>query len=224
VNSDGKLTLTSVCTRHTLITMIVNLIIAPDLPGHGQSSWRSEHSSYHFVDWLKDLHDLLQALEWKECSVVAHSMGAAIASLWAGLFPEKCTSLILIEGLGPLTTPAEQTPTQLAKALQVPVYPFKTRSSLDELVTQRVKVTPMKMESAMYLMKRSTRITHKNQVQLCQDPKLRIPSLLRFTEEQVHAFLKRIQCKVLLIRADNGWPFDPQLIKERISCLSLQSH
>jgi pimeloyl-ACP methyl ester carboxylesterase len=49
---------------------------------------------------------------------------------------------------------------------------------------------------------------------------LRMPSMLRFTEEQVHAFLKRITCDVLLIVAQNGWPFDPQLMKERVACVS----
>ena len=195
-------------------------VLAPDLPGHGQSSWRPPHSAYHFVDWLRDIHDLLEALQWSTCSLIAHSMGAGIASLWAGLFPHRCTSLILIEGLGPLSTSAEHSPDQLAKALQTPIYPFKERSSFDQLVEQRSTLTPMKLESARWLMNRSTRRTEDHHIQLCQDPMLRMPSLLRFTEEQVQAFLRRIQCKVLLIKAKNGWPFDPEMIEERIGCLS----
>ena len=195
-------------------------VIAPDLVGHGQSSWRPQRSAYHFVDWLRDVHDLLEALEWSTCTIIGHSMGGAIASLWAGLYPERCTDLILIEGLGPLTTSATETPDQLAKALQTPVYPFKKRSSIEQLVKQRSILTPMRSESARLLMERSTRKLSDNQIQLCQDPMLRMPSMLRFTEEQVHAFLKRITCDVLLIVAQNGWPFDPQLMRERVTCIS----
>ena len=78
----------------------------------------------------------------------------------------------------------------------------------------------MKAESVRWIMSRSTRRTEDDGIQLCQDPMLRMPSLLRFTEEQVLCFLKRIQCKVLLIRAQSGWPFDPQMMKERIGSLS----
>ena len=195
-------------------------IIAPDLAGHGRSSWRAQQTAYHFVDWLRDVHDLLETLEWSTCSVIGHSMGAAIASLWAGLYPERCTSLVLIEGLGPLATSAEETPEQLAKALRSPVYPFKERSSLDQLVKHRRALTPMNLESARLLMDRSTRRLDEHRVQLRLDPKLRAPSLLRFTEEQVQSFLKRVQCKVLLIKANDGWDFDPQLIKERVACVS----
>ena len=195
-------------------------VVAPDLPGHGQSSWRPQQSAYHFVDWLRDIYDLLDALEWTTCSIIGHSMGAGIASLWAGVFPHRCSSLVLIEGLGPLTTPAEHTPDQLAKALQTHVYPFKERASLDQLVKQRIKLTPMKPDNARLLMQRSTQVTQQHNIKLCQDPMLRMPSLLRFTEEQVHVFLKRIECEVLLIIARNGWPFDRQMIKGRVQCLS----
>ena len=194
-------------------------VLAPDLPGHGRSGWRTQQSAYHFVDWLRDLYDLLQALEWTSCSLIGHSMGAAIASLWAGVFPDRCQSLILIEGLGPLTTPAEECPDQLARALQAQSSPFKERASLDQLIEQRCRLTPMKFESARHLMERSTRTLENRQIQLRQDPMLRMPSLLRLTEPQVRAFLRRVRCEVLLIKAKNGWPFDPHLLQERVACL-----
>ena len=196
-------------------------VVAPDLLGHGRSAWRPHQSAYHFVDWLRDIHDLLQKLSWPQYSMIGHSMGAGIASLWAGLYPKRCVDLVLIEGLGPLSTPAHEVPEQLAKALQTSILPFRERSSLDELVRQRCKLTPMKPENAHCLMTRSTQVSKEGKVQLLQDPMLRMPSLLRFTEDQVQSFMGRITCRTLLIKASDGWPFDPSLMQQRLECLAL---
>ena len=195
-------------------------VIAPDLLGHGHSAWRPHQSTYHFVDWLRDIHDLLDALAWPQCSLIGHSMGAGITSIYAGLVPERCVDLILIEGLGPLSTPAQETPAQLARALRASVHPFRERASLDELIAQRCKLTPMSPESARCLMSRGTEVTTQGMVRLLQDPALRLPSLLRLTEEQVLALLKGVQCRTRLIRARDGWPFDPSVMQQRLACLS----
>ena len=52
------------------------------------------------------------------------------------------------------------------------------------------------------------------------DPRLKTPSTVRFTEEQVLAFLERISAPTLLLKADRGWPFDVDVFTRRVNAVS----
>ncbi len=74
-------------------------VIAADWRGFGDSGHNS--SAYWFPDYLADLDALLLALDIDEpVSIVGHSMGANVAALYAGIFPEKVAAFINIEGFG----------------------------------------------------------------------------------------------------------------------------
>lgn len=74
-------------------------IIAPDWRGFGDSAHNP--GSYWFPDYLADVDALLSALELPpSLPIVGHSMGANVASLFAGVFPERVSALINIEGFG----------------------------------------------------------------------------------------------------------------------------
>jgi len=74
-------------------------VIAPDLRGHGDSQWVLG-SSYHYLDYVYDLHQLITQADVGPVVLIGHSMGGAIASIFAGVFPELVTKLVLIEGIG----------------------------------------------------------------------------------------------------------------------------
>jgi pimeloyl-ACP methyl ester carboxylesterase len=75
-------------------------IIAPDLRGHGDSQWMVG-GSYNQVDYVYDIAQLLRQTEMNPVTIVAHSLGGAIALLYTGLFPDTVRKLVVIEGLGP---------------------------------------------------------------------------------------------------------------------------
>jgi len=75
-------------------------IIALDWPGHGHSDHRSIGANYHFFDYVSDLLALFSHNNWQSIDIVAHSMGAMIASAFAAAFPEKVKSLTLIDSFG----------------------------------------------------------------------------------------------------------------------------
>ncbi len=75
-------------------------IVAPDHRGHGLSEHAPSHSHYHFPDYIADLDRLITALKISSFSLLGHSMGGTIASIYASLFPEKIRKLVLVEGLG----------------------------------------------------------------------------------------------------------------------------
>lgn len=74
-------------------------IIAPDLRGHGDSSW-SPDGNYEMSAFVYDLAQLIHQLGLAPVSIIAHSMGGNIATRYAGIFPENVRKLVNIEGLG----------------------------------------------------------------------------------------------------------------------------
>jgi len=74
-------------------------VVAPDLRGHGDSEW-VRGSSYHVIDYVYDLAQLVRQARLEPLLVVGHSMGGTLASLFAGLHPDLVSKLVLIEGVG----------------------------------------------------------------------------------------------------------------------------
>ncbi|MVZ96391.1 alpha/beta hydrolase [Sphingorhabdus sp. IMCC26285] len=74
-------------------------IIAPDLRGHGDSSW-SLDGNYEMSAFVYDLAQLIHQLGLAPVTIIAHSMGGNIATRYAGIFPENVRKLVNIEGLG----------------------------------------------------------------------------------------------------------------------------
>ena len=103
-------------------------LVCVDLPGHGHSDHKN--TPYVFVDWLDDLYQITQAAGWSRFVLLGHSLGALIASAYAGVFPEQVERLILLEGLGPLSQPDDAVPEQLRRAIL-------NRSSLPGLCLHR---------------------------------------------------------------------------------------
>ena len=83
-------------------------VISYDQRGHGRSSHVASSSQYHFPDYISDLHRLLEVLNIPKCTLVGHSMGGTIASIFSSVFPNLVQKLFLIEGLGPSHENEEQ--------------------------------------------------------------------------------------------------------------------
>jgi pimeloyl-ACP methyl ester carboxylesterase len=80
-------------------------VIAPDLPGHGESD--APAGDYSLGAHAAALRDLLVALGLSAATVVGHSLGGGIGMQFAYQFPERTSRLALISsgGLGPGLTP-----------------------------------------------------------------------------------------------------------------------
>ncbi|RAU93642.1 hypothetical protein DQP58_15950 [Mycobacterium colombiense] len=92
--------------RHTRQHLLPGLarnhtVIAPDLPGHGDSD--APPGDYSLGAHATALRDLLLALEVCRVSIAGHSLGGGVALQTAYQFPERVDRLILIStgGLGP---------------------------------------------------------------------------------------------------------------------------
>ncbi|WP_417864199.1 alpha/beta fold hydrolase [Vreelandella venusta] len=184
-------------------------IVAIDFRGHGHSAHAPAGSDYALWDYTHDVLDTMESLEIEKATLLAHSMGAAVACLVSAALPEKVDKLILLDGLGALNTPAEDTASQLRKGLvayrrplsRPPRYP-----DVESAVAARVAggVTPLDSITATPLVERNTQATADGHVQMRTDSRLLKPSLVRFTPQQVLALLAEIQAPVLLIEGERG--------------------
>jgi pimeloyl-ACP methyl ester carboxylesterase len=84
-------------------------VAAPDMRGFGGSEHLDTDSQYYFPDHIPDLDALLGQLSPQApVALVGHSMGAQIASLYAGIRPGRVAQLVILDGLHlPNSDPAE---------------------------------------------------------------------------------------------------------------------
>jgi pimeloyl-ACP methyl ester carboxylesterase len=94
-------------------------VIAPDLPGHGESD--APAGDYSLGAHASALRDLLVALGLRTVTMVGHSLGGGIAMQFAYQFPDRVERLVLIStgGLGPQVTPILRAATLPGAALIV---------------------------------------------------------------------------------------------------------
>jgi pimeloyl-ACP methyl ester carboxylesterase len=80
-------------------------VIAPDLPGHGDSD--PPAGDFSLGAFAVALRDLLISLDLRSATIIGHSLGGGIAMQFAYQFPERTDRLVLISsgGLGPQVSP-----------------------------------------------------------------------------------------------------------------------
>jgi len=188
-----------------------------DQAGHGQSDHRG--SAYHYIDYVADAVALLDVLEWDSCHVLGHSMGAGVALMAAATTPERVQSVVLIEGLGPLTTePLDAVSTLRTAALEkTPSLPNRVYSSVEEAVERRSKLVPeIPTDATRELVLRGLSEVDGGWV-FSHDARLRMTSTLRLTEAHVSAFLANVDVPVCLVVAADGLRYDATIAERRMS-------
>lgn len=157
-------------------------LLALDFAGHGFSSHRSDTSRYYFSDNIFDVDAVLDVLEWDQCHIIGHSMGAGVASSFAAAMPERVSRLVLLDAVGIYTIPADQTARQLRSSM---LSVRKSRSflrpyeSIEEAMLARQKNASLSDEAARLLCQRALEHTG-DYYQWRTDPRLnwRSPHLL----------------------------------------------
>lgn len=182
-------------------------IIAIDSPGHGHSAHIKEGNAYHFIDTIFIIDDLIEHFQLEKVNLMGHSMGGAIATIYAAIQPTRVNKLVLIEALGPLTSKVTETTGALSKAIsqrrmlknkRKPVY-----NTFEEALTTRASVSEIEPMFIKPLVERAlTKI--EGGYTWRADSRLRIPSTIRMSEEQLRSVIPNISAPTLLIEAKSG--------------------
>jgi pimeloyl-ACP methyl ester carboxylesterase len=167
-------------------------LVALDLPGHGRSDGLPAVCSRHFVDWVPVVLEAADAIGWQRFSLLGHSMGAGISTLVPAVARERIERLVLVEGMGPLSSPAEGAPEQLAKALRsevvIALKEPSVHQDLEAAIAARMKNSDLDHASARLMVERGVEQIARG-VRFTFDPRLKTSSRMRLTEEQVLALL-----------------------------------
>jgi pimeloyl-ACP methyl ester carboxylesterase len=194
-----------------------------DLPGHGLSEHLPPGGSYAFIDMVAHVHGAVAALGWERFCLLGHSLGAAIASILAGAMPGRIQRMVLIDGLGPLTEDPKHAAERLTKALRDEVHKQGRTATIhrtreDAVKRLRTAMARIGREGAETLVARGLREVDGG-FMWRSDPRLRLASRVRLTEEQVLVILRAVECPTLLVRCGDGYPFAPTAHSARVAAL-----
>jgi pimeloyl-ACP methyl ester carboxylesterase len=193
-------------------------VIAPDLRGHGDSDWTPD-GNYTQFSFVYDIAQLVHQLQLDTLTIVAHSMGGMICSRYAGLYPQKVKSLVLIEGLG-------YSPKMLAEQNAKPRHErlvnwieqkrdasgrhIKRYQTLDEAY-QRMKTANsfLTEEQARHLTIHGSSQNEDGSYSWKFDNYLNISTGIDIPDAELRALWERITCPTLLLYGKDSWASSP---------------
>ncbi|WP_050469591.1 alpha/beta fold hydrolase [Herbaspirillum chlorophenolicum] len=187
-------------------------VIAPDWRGFGLSE-RTHADSYWFPDYLADLDAILAHYAGEEAiDLLGHSMGGNVASLYAGVRPQRIRRLINLEGLGLPSAKAEQAPGRFAQWMdEVRNRPLmRGYDSLQEVAARLQKNNArLSDERAAFLAPHWAAQDAAGLWQILGDPAHKQVSPILYRVDEMTACWSRIAAPVLWIEAKESdiWRF-----------------
>jgi pimeloyl-ACP methyl ester carboxylesterase len=202
-------------------------LIAPDWRGYGQSTWLNR--PYWFPDYYADLDALLaHYAPDTPVRLVGHSMGANIASIYAGLRPQRVAQLAMLDFLG-LKPPADaDAPTVLGRWLDAQAAPPPVRAYADAAALARrlcdinPRLTPAR---AAFLAQHLARARSDGEVEIAGDPWHKIPAPAVYRIEDAMACWRRVRASALMLISGQGYVLDrfgdePDELQRRLDCFA----
>lgn len=210
-------------------------VVAMDFAGHGLSGHTCKDNWYSLLDYPEWVIGVERMLGWDKCVLLGHSLGAGVASLVAGSFPERTQSCVFIDGLGPFTLSTKGAHAHLRRAVesratlhnkQQKIWPSRELAVEARMLaaTQYPGNQTLSQEAAERLIARSTEPVNGDssssdgKVKFRYDLRLRAYSSAYLDEEGVRAFLSNIQCQCLLLTGETGMPLTGAF-EERKACM-----
>jgi pimeloyl-ACP methyl ester carboxylesterase len=199
-------------------------VIAPDWRGYGQSEWLSR--PYWFPDYYADLHCILAHYCPGPVRLVGHSMGANIASTYAGLRPERVSQLVMLDFLGLAVSIDTDASRQLNQWLTAVETEPEMRGYKNHVALARRLMSVnhrLSQERADFLSRSVSHVRLDGLVAMACDPWHKIPSPALYRLEDAMASWRRITAQVLMLVADQGFVHQrfadsPEQLQQRLDC------
>lgn len=175
--------------------------VAPDWRGFGDSSWNA--SGYWFPDYLADLEALVAQFDSPErpAILIGHSMGGNIASMYAGIRPDRVALLVNMEGYGLADQAPAAAPSRYASWLERASAPepprlFSSRNRLAERIKKR---NPWLSAPMVAFVAECWSKPVGDGFQLKADPAHRWPNPVLYRREEALACWSKIEAPVLFV-------------------------
>jgi pimeloyl-ACP methyl ester carboxylesterase len=194
---------------------------ALDLRGHGQSDWVGAGGFYHVVEHVADLEGVLDSLRIEgPARLVGHSLGGAVALLYAAARPQRVQHATVIDAL-PITVAPDEVPGRLQSFLHDFKAPRARRlvASVEDAERRLLRFNPTLAPRAARILAQggvSPDPAQGGALAFRWDPLLRGHSPLPLTEPVLQALLPHVQAPVLLLRAEGGYVADEELARARL--------
>ena len=213
-------------------------VIAPDWCGFGLTDTPNT-DNYWFPDYLADLDFLLDHYVGdRPVNLVGHSMGGHIATLYAGVRPERIHRLINLEGFGMPTSRPAQAPGRYAKwmdelkTLHKGEQDLKPYPNLEAVAQRLMKTNPrLGQDKADWLAQHWARPNAQGEWRILGHAAHKVINAQLFRVEEILAIYERISAPTLCVVAQEDslsqwWKEKYTLteFKQRISVISNLEH
>jgi len=199
-------------------------ITAIDFPGHGHSDHRAPGHNYGFIDYVIDIQAVVKQMD-QPLTLLCHSMGAAIAVMYAAAFPKQVKKMVLIENLGPIPPyqPGKAV-ANLREALKLwdkhSLVHKRFYEDVELAIKVRQEATPMVSEIIRPMVERGLCKTPQGH-HWRTDKRLKLRSFFSISEANIQEFLAATQVPTQLIIAEpRTYALDYPMFEERLKALN----
>ena len=181
-------------------------LFAMDFAGHGYSDPRQPDVGYW--GWL-DVQDVIAVadrLGWQRFIIVAHSMGAEYSTQLVGLYPERVSAQICIDGYveaASIDTVLDGIRENLDTCLTSSDGTLRGYESLDAMAARLEEAKGIEFSAARALVERGHRVTDAGYV-WSTEPRIRRTHTQRQPDDVVVALAERTTAPTLMIAARGG--------------------
>jgi pimeloyl-ACP methyl ester carboxylesterase len=185
-------------------------VLAPDLRGHGDSDW-TRGGSYSLTEYVYDLSRLVRHVGARQLAIIGHSMGGMVALIYAGTFPDRVSSLVVLDGVtvlpnaqdGPAHERIAKWVAQLDKLEEREPRRYRT---IDEAAAQmRAHNKRLPGELALHLATFGVSRNADDTYSWKFDPYQRARAPHRLSPEDHVSLWARITCPTLLLHAEESF-------------------
>ena len=191
-------------------------MLAPDLRGHGDSSW-APGAMYSIPEYVLDVSALVDIVGGTPLDLIGHSLGGAVVLQYAGTYPERVRRVVCIEGFGPapdriLPRPAHERLREWIENMRDYEQRVPHRyAGLGAAVERMREANPHLSDSlARRLTLFGANWNPDGTLVWKFDNYVRAFSPYGFNMEDAQEIWRRITCPVLLFRGLDSWAVDPE--------------
>lgn len=192
-------------------------VICPDLRGHGDSAWSSD-GSYSMPLFVADLAQLIHQCADQPVTIVAHSLGGAIALRYSGIYPDRVRKLVVVEGLGitaldryPVTPVADRWREWIEKRRAFSSRLPRRYASLEDAFERMRAANPhLSIERTQHLTVHGTKRNEDGTYSWKFDNYIRsgVPGAL--SDDEIRQLWHNIACPVWLVHGADSWAEHPE--------------